>query len=102
MTDDKDWLDDLLLTDRPAPVADEGFVAGVMARLPMRPRARGQWLLPVSLVLGVASAMLVTGAGTDLVTAVQLLITAHQVSVTGLLPAVFVMAGCAWALSEAR
>jgi hypothetical protein len=102
MTDKRDWLDDLLRTGRPAPVADEGFAAQVMTRLPSRVRVAPGWLLPVSVAIGAISAIVVSGTNATVVTSLQMLVVEHRLSVAALLPVVLVWAGCAWALSESR
>lgn len=102
MTERQDWLDELLRTGRPAPVADQGFTARVVARLPARSRATRQWVLPSTLAVGAVSAILVSGARVDLVAALQLLIAEHRVSITGFLPVLLALACCAWALAESK
>jgi hypothetical protein len=102
MTDNQDWLDEVLRGARAPPVPDAGFADQVMRRLPSRTHVASQWLLPVSLALGAISAILVSGSGENVVSALQLLISEHHLSVGAFLPVVLVWAACAWALSESR
>ncbi|MEJ0007828.1 MAG: hypothetical protein WDM77_16045 [Steroidobacteraceae bacterium] len=102
MIEPEDWLDELLSAGRAAVVPDEGFAGRVMARLPSRARLAPRWLLPASLALGAMSAILVSGTAGNVVSALQLLIVDHRLSLAGFLPVMLVWAGCAWALSESR
>jgi len=102
MTEPEDWLDALLRAGPAAVVADEGFADRVMARLPAPARLAPRWLLPASLALGTISALLVSGTGDNVVSALQLLVIDHRLSLAGFLPVLLVWAGCAWALSESR
>jgi hypothetical protein len=101
MADDNDWVEELLRADRAAPVRDNGFAARTVARLPSRERLL-TWITPVMTGIGATLAFLTIGGLSPPVSAFQ------QIELGGVLPLFLllaggiVLAGCAWAISEAR
>jgi hypothetical protein len=99
---DEDWIDALLDNTRPAPLADDGFTHRLLAQLPARRRRTPQWLVPTAAVLGMVLAAFISRPSGNVVYAAQSLFADHRMSVLAFLPAMLVLAGCAWALSESR
>jgi hypothetical protein len=86
--DNGDWIDARLRAARPAPIADDGFAARVMAALPPVAALAPAWRKPVVGMLWAAAALgaavSLPGAALDVVREGYRLFTAYPVSVPGL------------------
>jgi hypothetical protein len=101
MTEEGDWLDELLRTNPIVRVQDNGFTDLLMARLPRHRPEAFRWIVPAAATIGVVpSAMVSTGHG--LLSALQNLIVQQHLEAFALLPIALIWAACAWALSESR
>jgi hypothetical protein len=101
MTEEGDWLDELLRTNPIVGVQDNGFTDLLMARLPRRRPGAIRWIVPAAALIGtVPSAMFSTGH--TLLPALQDLILQQRLEAFALLPIALIWAACAWALSESR
>jgi hypothetical protein len=101
MTEEGDWVDDLLRTGPIVRVQDNGFTDLLMARLPRRRPESFRWIVPAAMLIGIVpSAMVCVGQG--LLPAVQNLIVQQRLEALALLPIALIWAACAWALSESR
>jgi hypothetical protein len=101
MAEDNDWVEELLRADRAAPVRDSGFAARTVAQLPSR-GCLLTWITPLMTGVGATLAFL-TIIGLD-----PRVSEFHDIKLGGALPLFvllaggIVLAGCAWAISEAR
>ena len=101
MTEEGDWLDELLRTDPSGRIQDNGFTDLLMARIPRRRPEAFRWIVPATALIGaVSSAMVSTGHG--LLPALQNLIVQQRLEAFALLPIALIWAACAWGLSESR
>jgi hypothetical protein len=101
MTEEGDWLDELLRTDPSGRIQDNGFTDLLMARLPRHRPEAFRWIVPATALIGaVSSAMVSTGHG--LLPALQNLIVQQRLEAFALLPIALIWAACAWGLSESR
>ena len=101
MTEEADWLDELLRTNPVVHVQDNGFTDLLMAQLPRRRPGAFRWIVPAAALIGtVPAAMVSTGHG--LLPAVQNLIVQQRLEAFALLPIALIWAACAWGLSESR
>jgi hypothetical protein len=109
---DPDWIDRLLREDARAAavIADDGFTARVMSRLPARPspvtpRSYG-WIAPLFGVVAIAGVSTLSPAVTELLAPLRTLVSGSAPSLRELLPMV-ALAGAVYAslwfsLSEQR
>lgn len=108
MNDPKDALQDddldaLLRHAFEGPVADDGFVARLMPRLPPRPPRRFSWLLPAATLTGALLAWAALAPSPLLAAVVQEWRAAELGASSALLLALgagLSLLGCAWALEE--
>lgn len=111
MTEDNDWVEQLLRADRAIPVRDEGFTARLLAQIPSRQRWR-TWITPLMTGIGALLAFLTLGGLSPAMSAFRqieagdlaAMSASGQVVLLALLvlPLAVVLVGGAWALSEAR
>jgi hypothetical protein len=101
MAEDNDWVEELLRANRAVAVRDNGFAQRTVARLPSRGHPL-TWITPLMTGVGAILAFFILGGLSTSVSAFQ------QIEVGGVIPLVLllacgiVLAGCIWALSEAR
>jgi hypothetical protein len=103
MADEGDWLDAALRADRPAPIADDGFAARVMAALPAATRALPAWRRPALAMLWVLAAiglaLSLPDAALDVVRQGYRLFTAIPVSIPQLAAAMAAAAVVMWSIA---
>jgi hypothetical protein len=103
MTDEGDWLDAQLRANRPAPIADDGFAARVMAALPAATRALPAWRKPALAVLwalaAIGLALSLPEATLDVVRQGYRLFTAIPVSIPQLALAMAAAALVMWTIA---
>lgn len=103
--DADDWLDGLLAADgaeqRADYVADDGFTARVMAKLPAPVLALPAWRKPVLVVLWAIAALVLAiampGAVLEVGRGAYRLLAAQPVSLSGIAGAAVAMIGLTWA-----
>jgi len=103
--DADDWLDGLLAADaaehRAEYVADDGFTARVMAKLPAPMLALPAWRKPVLVALwavaALALAIAMPGAVLEVGRSAYRLLAAQPVSLSGIAGAAVAMVGLTWA-----
>jgi hypothetical protein len=101
MTEEGDWLDELLRTNPIVRVQDNGFTDLLMARLPRRRPEAFRWIVPATAFIGAVTSAMVS-AGHGLLSALQNLVIQQRLEAFALLPIVIIWAACAWGLSESR
>jgi hypothetical protein len=103
MANEGDWLDAQLRANRPAPIADDGFAARVMAALPAATRALPAWRRPALVVLwalaAIGLALSLPDATLDVARQGYRLFTAIPVSVPQLAVAMVAAAVVMWTLA---
>jgi hypothetical protein len=102
MSEENDWVDNLLRADRATPVRDDGFVLRLLTDLPQRRRARRAWIAPVMTAVGAVLAVLSLGGPATALSVLQQTQVAGLVPLIVLLPFLGVLAGSVWAISESR
>jgi len=102
MTEDGDWVEELLRGDRATPVPDDGFTARLVSRLPSRRSVLQAWIAPLMTAFGGILAIFASGGWNGTVSEIRLIYVGGVIPLLALLPIVIVFAGCAWALSESK
>jgi hypothetical protein len=102
MTEDSDWIEELLRADRVTTVRDDGFVERLLTDLPARRRDRRAWIAPLMTAVGAILAVLSLGGPTAALSELQQIEVAGFVPLIVLLPFAVVLASSVWAISESR
>lgn len=102
MTEDSDWVEDMLRADHATPVRDDGFVARLLTQLPARRPDRRPWITPLMTAVGTILAVLSLGGPASALSVLEQTQIAGVVPLIVLLPAVIVLISSAWAISESR
>jgi hypothetical protein len=102
MSEDEDWVEELLRAHRATAVRDEGFVARALLDLPPRRRARRAWIAPLMTAAGAVLAVLSLGGPEASLALLRQTDVAGAIPLIVLLPFVVVLASSLWAISESR
>jgi hypothetical protein len=102
MTDDSDWVEELLRADRARAVRDDGFVERLLTELPARQRNRQAWITPLMTALGAILAVLSLGGPAAALSELRQIEVAGFIPLILLLPVLVVLVSSLWAISESR
>lgn len=100
MDDDSDWVEKLLRAQRAEPVADDGFSARLVARLPRRRPLRWRPVPVLTTIGGVLAASSVLNART--LADFAAVISSYGLLTVGLVAVGLTWVSCAWAIVAAN